>query len=177
MVPTGIAVDSEGNAFVGFETTPPYPDGASKVVKVTPDGTVTDEWTGLTAVTDVAFGPDGTLYAAELATGNTDTDPFLTPGSGRVVRQSGPDSLEEVLTDVAYPVTIGFDSEGALHVANPAFAPDGGVEQGALLRIDPAAETPISLADVAALPSTCEGGPGPAGDDMTGTAPATTAAG
>ena len=79
LVPTGIAVDGDGNAYVGFETTPPYPDGASKVVKVTPDGTVSDEWTGLTAVTDVAIGPDGTLYAAEMATGNLDTEPFLQP--------------------------------------------------------------------------------------------------
>jgi hypothetical protein len=174
LVPTGIAVDGEGNAYVGFETTPPYPDGASKVVKVTPDGTVSDEWTGLTAVTDVAIGPDGTLYAAEMATGNLDAEPFLRPGSGRVVRQNGPDGLEEVLTDVAYPVTLGFDTEGALHVAYPAFAPNAGAEQGALLRIDPATETPISLAGLEDLPSTCEGGPGPAGDDMAGTTPPTT---
>ena len=38
LVPTGIAVDDDGNAYVSFETTPPYPDGASKVVQVTPDG-------------------------------------------------------------------------------------------------------------------------------------------
>jgi hypothetical protein len=31
-------------------------------VKITPDGTVTDAWTGLTAVTDVELGPDGALY-------------------------------------------------------------------------------------------------------------------
>jgi sugar lactone lactonase YvrE len=175
LVPTGIAVDGEGNAYVGFETTPPYADGASKVVKVTPDGTVSDHWTGLTAVTDVVMGPDGTLYAAEMATGNMDTEPFLSPGSGRVVRQNGPDGLDEVLTDVAYPVTLGVDPDGALHVAYPAFAPDAGEEQGALLRIDPAAETPISLAELGELPSTCEGGPGPAGDDMAGTTPPTTA--
>jgi hypothetical protein len=174
LVPTGIAVDDEGNAYVGFETTPPYPDGASKVVKVTPDGMVSDEWTGLTAVTDVALGPDGALYAAEMATGNTDTEPFLSPGSGRVVRQSGPDTLEEVLTDVAYPVTLGFDAEGALHVAYPAFAPDAGAEHGALLRIDPAAELPISLAGLEDVPATCQGGPGPVGDDMAGTTVPTT---
>jgi hypothetical protein len=69
LVPTGIAVNAEGDAFVGFETAAPYGDGASKVVKVTPDGAVSDAWTGLTVVTDVAFGPDGLLYAAEMATG------------------------------------------------------------------------------------------------------------
>ena len=62
------------------------------------------------------MGPDGTLYAAEMATGNLDTEPFLSPGSGRVVRQNGPDGLDEVLTDVAYPVTLGFDPDGAIRI-------------------------------------------------------------
>jgi sugar lactone lactonase YvrE len=155
LVPTGIAVDDEGNAYVGFETTPPYADGASKVVKVTPDGTVSDHWTGLTAVTDVAIGPDGALYAAEMATGNSTEAPFLRPDSGRVVRQDGADGVVEVLTGVAYPSNLGFGSDGALHVTTPAFAPNAGEAQGALLRIDPAAVTPISLGGIGELPSTC----------------------
>ena len=137
LVPTGIAVDAEGNAFVGFETTPPYEDGASKVIKITPDGTVTDHWTGLTAVTDVAFGPDGALYAAEMATGNTGEEPFLRPDSGRIVRQTGPDALEPVVTELPYPVGIGFDADGRLVFSAPAFGPDAGVGQGVLLAVDP----------------------------------------
>jgi sugar lactone lactonase YvrE len=153
MVPTGIAVDAEGNAFVGFETTPPYADGSSKVVKVTPDGTVSDAWTGLTAVTDVAFGPDGTLYAAEMSTGNLDTEPFLRPDSGRIVRQTGPDSLEPVITDMPPPVQIGFDADGRLVVATPAFGPDAGAGLGVLVSLDPA-EAPASFAGFEA-PTTC----------------------
>ena len=145
LVPTGIAVDDEGNAYVGFETTPPYADGSSKVVMVTPDGTVTDHWTGLTAVTDVAFGPDGTLYAAEMATGNTGEEPFLTPDSGRIVRQTGPDSLEPVVTDVPYPSGLGFDADGRLLFTAPAFGPDSGAGLGALLAVDPGM-APISYA-------------------------------
>jgi len=147
LVPTGIAVDKEGKAYVGFETTPPYAEGFSKVVMVTPDGTVTDHWTGLTAVTDVAFGPDGALYAVEMATGNSETDPFLTPDSGRIVRMTGPDSLETVVTELPYPVGLGFDADGRLLFTTPAFGPDGGVGQGALLAVDPAAG-PISYAGV-----------------------------
>jgi hypothetical protein len=86
LVPTGIAVDAEGDAFVGFETAAPYGDGASKVVRVTPDGQVSDVWIGLTVVTDVSFGPDGALYATEMATGFTEGDPAMPPDSGRVVR-------------------------------------------------------------------------------------------
>jgi sugar lactone lactonase YvrE len=143
LVPTGIAVDDEGNAYVGFETTPPYADGSSKVVKVTPDGTVSDYWTGLTAVTDVEFGPDGTLYATEMATGNTGTEPFLNPNSGRIVRQTGADTLEPVVTELPYPVHIGFDADGRLVIAAPAFGPDAGVGQGVLVSVD-LAQTPVS---------------------------------
>jgi sugar lactone lactonase YvrE len=153
LVPTGIAVDADGNAFVGFETTPPYADGASKVVKVTPDGTVSDVWTGLTAVTDVTFGPDGTLYAAEMATGDPAAEPYLTPNTGRVVRQTGPDTLEAVVTDLPYPVNLGFDAGGRLVIGVPAFGPDAGVGQGALIAVDPA-QAPISYAGFAP-PATC----------------------
>jgi hypothetical protein len=136
LVPTGIAVDDEGNAFVGFETADPYGDGASKVVQVTPGGTVTDAWTGLTVVTDVALGPDGVLYAAEMATGFTEGDPSFPPDSGRVVRQSGPDSSEEVMTGLPAPAYLGFDASGRLLVTAPAFAADAGVGHGMVLSFD-----------------------------------------
>ena len=137
LVPTGIAVDAEGNAFVGHETAAPYGDGASKVVKVTPDGTVSDVWTGLTVVTDVALGPDGVLYAAEMATGFAEGVPDMPPDSGRIVRQTGPDTFEPVVTDLPYPVHIGFDADGQLVIAAPAFGPDAGVGQGVLVSVDP----------------------------------------
>ena len=118
-VPTGIAVDAEGNAYVGFETTPPYADGSTKIVKITPDGTVSDQWTGLTRLGGVAMSPDGTLYAVELSTGNTDEAPFTHANTGRVVRQTGPDSLEVVAEGLDYPVGLGFASEGTLYVSGP----------------------------------------------------------
>ena len=159
LVPSGIAVAPDGGAYVAHETTAPYPDGGSKVIHVAEDGTVTDAWTGLTAVTDIALGPDGTLYAAEMATGNTDSEPFLTPNSGRIVRQSGADSLEEVATDIPYPVMIGFDAAGSLLMAYPAFTletPSDG--QGALVRLDLTGGMPVSLAGVDPAASTCAGG-------------------
>jgi hypothetical protein len=162
MVPTGIVLDGEGGVYVGFETTAPYPDGGSKVVHVAADATVSDYWTGLTAVTDLVMGPDGMLYAAEMATGNTDEAPFLTPNSGRVVRMTGPDSLEPVLTDVDAPVYLGFGDDGALYVSLPAFSADAGVGHGAVLRTDLAVGLPISLAGVTNLPATCSSGATPA---------------
>ena len=145
LVPTGIAVDADGNAFVGHETAAPYTDGGSKVVKVTPDGSVSDHWTGLTVVTDVALGPDGALYATEMATGFSGESAEMPPNSGRIVRQTGPDSLEPVVTDLPYPVSIGFDADGQLVVGTPAFGPDAGAGQGVLASVD-LSKAPVSFA-------------------------------
>ncbi len=153
LVPTGIAVDSEGNAYVGFETTPPYPNGASKVVQITPDGTVSDVWTGLTAVTDVEIGPDGVLYAAEMSIDNSEEPPFLNSTTGRIVRQTGPDTLEAVVTDAPPPVGIGFGPDGALYFDYPAYSPGVGEGLGVIARVD-LAMGPVSFAGIEA-PFTC----------------------
>ena len=73
------------------------PTARPQVLHVDTDGTVTVVWTGLTTVVDVAVGPDGTLYALELSTGNLPEPPFLTPMSGQIVRQTGPDTAEVVV--------------------------------------------------------------------------------
>lgn len=133
-VPTGLAVAPQGGVYVGFLTPVPFPDGASSVVHIAPDGTVTEVWTGLTTVTDVAVGPDGTLYASELSTGNLQEPPFLVPGSGRIVRQTGPDSAEDVATGLIFPIALDFGADGGLYVAMPAIgAANGG---GTISRID-----------------------------------------
>ena len=164
MVPTGLALDGKGGTYVGFETTPPYADGSSKVVHVGADGTVSDAWTGLTAVTDVAMGPDGTLYAAEMATNTTDSAPYLRPNSGRIVRQTGPDTLEAVVTDVPYPVFIGFDPSGALFLDYPGFGTieNRGEGIGALVSVNTDRGSPASLAGMEMPAATCMTGATPA---------------
>ncbi len=156
MVPTGLALAPEGGAYLGFLTAVPYLDGGSKVVHVAQDGTVTDHWTGLTAVTDIAIGPDGALYAAEMATGNLADPPYTRTSSGRVIRMTGPDSVEEVVTGADYPSHIGFGPDGALYLTLPAFGDGDGVGLGSLLRIDLAAGLPISLAEHQDLTQTCQ---------------------
>jgi hypothetical protein len=146
LVPTGFAAAPQGGIYVGFLTPVPYPDGTAKVSHIAPDGTVTDVWTGLTAVTDVAVGPDGTLYAAELSTGNLQAPPFLVPGSGRIVHQTGPDSAENVATGLMLPISLGFGPDGGLYVSQPAIGADRGA--GTVARLDltgaAAAATPVT---------------------------------
>jgi hypothetical protein len=133
-VPTGLAADEDGNAYVAFLTAAPYMDGSAKVVKITPDGTVGDAWTGLTRVGDIEFGPDGMLCAVELSTGNTDTEPYVHPDTGRIVRQSGPDNAEVIAKGLNFPVGLGFGPDGALYVSGPANGADHG--EGWLARVD-----------------------------------------
>jgi hypothetical protein len=131
-VPTGLAADPEGGAWVGYLTLPPYTAGSARISHVAPDGTVENVWAGLQAVTGIALGPDGVLYAAEMATEMTDEGLFFTHGTGRIVRQTGPASAEEVASGLDLPVAIRFGPDDALYIAAPAFGADN---NGQLLRI------------------------------------------
>ena len=85
-------------------------------------------------MTGVAVGPDGTLYASEMSTGNLEEPPFAVPGSGRIVHQTGPDSSEDVATGLMFPIGLAFGPDGGLYVAMPAFGADSG--GGTISRID-----------------------------------------
>ncbi len=76
MVPTGIARGPDGAIYVGSLTGFPYPPGEAVVWRVEDlngDGDAMDEGevepfvTGLTTVTDITFGTDGTLYIADFS--------------------------------------------------------------------------------------------------------------
>ena len=64
----------------------PFPQGAAKVVRVAAGEAVTDLSGGLTAVTGVAVGPDGMVYAAGIFSQfDLSTQP-PTPRPGRIRR-------------------------------------------------------------------------------------------
>jgi hypothetical protein len=133
-VPTGLAVAPQGGVYVGFLTAVPFVDGSSKVIHIALDGTVTEVWSGLTAVTDIAVGADDALYALEMSTGNLMEPPFLVPESGRIVRQTGPDTMDIVASGLNLPISLAFGADGGLNVALPAAGADGG--EGVIARID-----------------------------------------
>ena len=64
-VPTGVAFDDAGNAYVSLLSGAPFIPGSTKVLMVTPEGAVSDFATGLTMLTDLTRGPDGQLYAIQ----------------------------------------------------------------------------------------------------------------
>jgi DNA-binding beta-propeller fold protein YncE len=157
-VPTGIAPAPDGGVYVGNLTVFPFLDGAAKVVHVAPDGTVTDHWTGLTAVAALAVGPDGALYALEMVTGSIEQDPFILPDSGRIVRQTGPDTLDVVAEGLNFPIGLDVGPDGAFYVSSPALGATLG--QGTIARLDlenqaagEAAATPTTGPDCLVAPS------------------------
>jgi len=140
--------------YVGTLTAFPYPNGAAKVVHVRPDGTVTDYWTGLTAVVDLAIDADGNLYALEMVTGTTDEDPFVFPDTGRVVRYTGPQGMEVVADGLNFPVRMDFGPDRQLYIASPAFGGAPGTATIARLDLDgAAAATPMAAPQCLVAPS------------------------
>jgi hypothetical protein len=136
---TGIALAPDDGVFVANLTAFPYPNGTARVVHVAPDGTVTDQWTGLTAVVALAVGPDDALYALEMVTETIEEDPFILPDTGRIVRQTGPDTLEVVAEGLNFPIAFDFGSDGAIYLSSPAMGGATGKETIARLDLaDPA---------------------------------------
>src|SRR5215204_3922157 len=141
-VVTALAPAPGGGVYIGYLELAPHPDGASAVVKITGDGHTDTVWSGLTAVTGIVVAPDGSLYASEMATGN-ETKEGMRPNTGRIVRQTGPDSLEEVVTGLNYPIDLEQGPDGDLYVAGPAYG--GNDRDGWILKIEPSLTAPYAV--------------------------------
>ena len=67
-VPTSVAVRrGDPNIYVGQLTGFPFVPGAANVWRIKPDGTTDVYASGFTNITDIAWGPQGSLYVLEIA--------------------------------------------------------------------------------------------------------------
>lgn len=107
-VPTGLVFGADGTALVTLFSGFPFPKGASKVVKVAPDGTVSDYTTGLSMVVDVRTSPDGGVYAVQLGEAGAEG---VLPESGAILRlREG--RAEVVLDGLNSPSALSFNEAG-----------------------------------------------------------------
>lgn len=151
--PSDLALGANGSIYASSAGRAPYEPGSSSVVQISDEGDVQTVWTGLTMASGIAIGNDGALYATELASGIGDDAPNGLPGSGRLVRQSGPDAIEVVADGLMFPGALGTGPGGAVYFASGAvgsgngsgwigrYASDGSEADAAPLDCEPIAET------------------------------------
>jgi len=131
-VPSNVVLGPDGNFYVGLLTGFPTVTGGAKVLRVTPNGAVSDAVTGLTSVSWITFGPDGLLYIVEFG--------VEAPNSGRISRVQADGTKQVVADGINQPNGIAFDKAGNLYLAvNGSTAPDDG-PQGQILRLDSVAK-------------------------------------
>ena len=123
-VPTGVTVDDDGMIYVSFlPGWPPLP-GSAKVVRVTPEGEVSDYATGLDLLTDLQAAPDGNLYAVQMAEFG---EQGPVPDTGRVFRIVDGEATE-VLSELPFPTAIAFNDEGDAFVTHNGIGAPGSGE-------------------------------------------------
>lgn len=134
-IPTGLALDGDGAPLVAYFTAAPYAEGSARVVRVLPDGSTADAWTGLSLLIDLAVGPDGALWALEMATGHGDDPGAIRPGTGRILRRGGDGVTTVIATGLELPSRMRFAPDDSLYVSGPAFGSDTG--EGWVIRLAP----------------------------------------
>ena len=117
-VPTGVVRDADGSFYVSYLPGFPFSPGTSRVVKVGPDGDISDYATGLTSTTDLRRGPDGNLYGVQFAIYSQQGP---APNSGALVRIRPGTGSQVVISGLNYPTSVDFNADG------DAFLTVGGV--------------------------------------------------
>lgn len=129
-VPTTVAQGPDGSLYVGQLTGAPFFRGASTIYRIPPaGGSATPYVTGLTAVVDMAFDADGTLYIVEIASG------FVPPpggagdpgvGNGRLLRKRGNAAIEVVLDGLVFPAGVAVGPDGTAYLTQFGIFPASG---------------------------------------------------
>jgi hypothetical protein len=122
-VPTSVALDADGNVYVGFLSAFPFDARSARIEKWSPAGELVETFEGLTAVTDVEVDDAGTLYAVQLADGFGDNG--WNPNSGSIVTVTA-DGLTPVAEGLSFPYAMAFAPDGSISVTiNSSFSPAG----------------------------------------------------
>jgi hypothetical protein len=121
-VPTSVAA-RRGHLYVSQLTGFPFPQGGSTIWKLDSQGHPTAYATGLTNVTDLAFGPGGWLYAVEISTAGLASG---GPPIGALVRiPPGGGAAETVVGGLFAPYGVALHG-GAAFVTTGSVLPGGG---------------------------------------------------
>ncbi|MFQ5595735.1 MAG: ScyD/ScyE family protein [Anaerolineae bacterium] len=143
IVPTAMALGSDGSFYVGDLTVFPATEGLANIYRITPDGQLSVVVEGLTTVLGVAFDEQGRLYALETSGPVTSEGPPVVPGTGRVVRVTNSGGLETIASGLTFPTAMTFGPDGKLYVSDFGFGfPPG---QGQIVSITVPASAPSEM--------------------------------
>jgi hypothetical protein len=151
IVPTGLAAHG-GDLYVGNLLYFPILPNWSRILRISKIGLgednhipgmqhpgghyVADSKAGVTTVTAVNFGPDGLLYALELADVPESPPGFPAPGFGKVVRLNRSGEWQEVITGLNIPTGMTWGPDGRLYISDFGAVPAPHYGVGRILRFD-----------------------------------------
>ena len=132
--PTSVAVGPDGSMYVGELRGFPGPTGESSVWWIAPGSSRARCGTspncakvleGFTSIIDLAFGPDGNLYVAELDEASwTAVEIFQSPTGGTINScDLATGDCTEVATGIPILTAITFDDEGNLWATQNSLIP------------------------------------------------------
>jgi hypothetical protein len=133
-VPASVVQGPDGAFYVGEITGFPFVPGMARIWRVVPGEDPEVYATGLTAVIDLAFDPQGRLYALEAVRGGLlavdPTDPESMTGA--LVRVS-PDSDHTILVSdgLRFPTSLVIGADGMAYITNFGMVP----QQGSLVQL------------------------------------------
>jgi hypothetical protein len=134
-VPTSVALGPDGHYYVGQLTGFPFPFAGANIYRVPAQGGAPEVFAeGFTAIIDVAFGPDGSLYVLEIAK-NGLLDAFIfNDWTGALIR-IGPDGTRTEIAEGSLfaPGGVAMGPDGAIYVTNNSIFSG----TGQVLRIEP----------------------------------------
>lgn len=119
-VPTTVVLGPDGHYYVGQLTGFPFPVGGANVYRIPAEGGVPTVYLGgFTAIIDIAFGPDGSLYVLEIAKNGLLA--AFSPAfdfTGALIRVAPDGTRTELDVDLFAPGGVAVGSDGALYVTN-----------------------------------------------------------
>jgi sugar lactone lactonase YvrE len=134
-VPTSVDLGPDGHYYVGQLTGFPFPVGGANVYRVPEQGVAPEVYAGgFTAIVDVAFGPDGSLYVLEIAKHGLLAAFDGGDWAGALIRVAPDGTRTEIAAGAFFaPGGVAVGPEGALYVTNNSILSG----TGQVLRINP----------------------------------------
>lgn len=120
-VSTSVAVGPDGAYYVGQLTGQPFTAGAANIWRVVPREVPQVFLSGFTTVTDIDFGPDGSLYVVEHSTGPAF---FALPGDLVKITPNGQRTV--LASGLDRPTSVLVGSDGSVYYTNVGITPGGG---------------------------------------------------